>query len=667
MKINGNITLNPLGQSEIQNLVVERVSAIPAHNSADKGRFVYNLVDNKFYLNDGTTWVSIATGGNAASLSAELDTLQATLGAFVNADGTVNSLALNALINVDGATTLMAALTQLDAAISGKDQLSELLDVDVTGALNTSFLKYDGTKWVDHVPVLANISDVTATAAQVNFLVGVTSSVQGQLNTESAARVAADDTLTTNLAAEATTRSNADGAIQAELDVTQVGAGLSAAGTFVAHTTSNYMNASTSLRASDVILDGQIKTVSDSHAAFVSAQATRDTNQDVAIGARLPTAGGTMTGAIVMSTGTRITINDLPLLGTDATNKTYVDSAVSGLTWKTPVDTVAATLAVFAAQPAGYRFLALDTDLIHTSTGSAWDAGVLPADGWSVFDRATEAGYVFSGTVWVQFTGAGQIVDGIGLVKIGNVIDVNMGAGIVALPSDEVGIDVLSAGGLFTTINGTVPSAVTAAQLAVKLDGTTLSVGVDGLRVGAATITAITQNTADIATEITNRQSADTAIQNELNTTQAGAGLEVTGAYAVNSGANYISGVGITSLKLADNALDAALKAEEVARIAADATNATATSNEATARAAADTAINARIAAGYFLYTGGTAATVHIVNHGIGTKYCNVTIIDGVGDEQVIPQSVVFNSATQLTVTFNAAIACKVVVMGLSA
>lgn len=44
---------------------------------------------------------------------------------------------------------------------------------------------------------------------------------------------------------------------------------------------------------------------------------------------KLPLAGGTLTGPLVMSAGTAITLPDAPVVGTDATNKTYVDQAIT--------------------------------------------------------------------------------------------------------------------------------------------------------------------------------------------------------------------------------------------------------------------------------------------------------------------------------------------------
>ena len=58
-----------------------------------------------------------------------------------------------------------------------------------------------------------------------------------------------------------------------------------------------------------------------------------------------------------------------------------------------------------------------------------------------------------------------------------------------------------------------------------------------------------------------------------------------------------------------------------------------------------------------------SAATTHVINHNLGQKYVNVTVYNS-ADNQIIPQSVVLNSATQLTVTLNQALDITVVIMG---
>jgi hypothetical protein len=82
----------------------------------------------------------------------------------------------------------------------------------------------------------------------------------------------------------------------------------------------------------------------------------------------------------------------------------------------------------------------------------------------------------------------------------------------------------------------------------------------DSLTTAAGKLDAQAKANADaIAAETSARAGADSALQSELNTTQTGAGLNADGTYTAFGAANYISTA--TSLKGADNALDAQLKA----------------------------------------------------------------------------------------------------------
>lgn len=49
---------------------------------------------------------------------------------------------------------------------------------------------------------------------------------------------------------------------------------------------------------------------------------------------------------------------------------------------------------------------------------------------------------------WIEFQGPGALGAGVGLSYDGNVLNVNLGAGIMELPSDEIGIDLYTGGGL---------------------------------------------------------------------------------------------------------------------------------------------------------------------------------------------------------------------------
>jgi hypothetical protein len=138
-----------------------------------------------------------------------------------------------------------------------------------------------------------------------------------------------------------------------------------------------------------------------------------------------------------------------------------------------------------------------------------------PATNQAVFVNANisqHAGhqYSYDGTSWIEFGGAAAVSAGIGLSYSGNVLNVNLGAGIAQLPSDEVGVDVHTSGGLFTTIDNSTSSTATAAQLAILLDGTTLTKSASGLRVTGATAAEIgylSGVTSSIQTQFTGKLS----------------------------------------------------------------------------------------------------------------------------------------------------------------
>lgn len=234
-------------------------------------------------------------------------------------------------------------------------------------------------------------------------------------------------------------------------------------------------------------------------------------------------AGDTMTGPLNMG-AQQITGLAAPTGGTDATNKNYVDALVSGLVWKQAV--AAATTANVTlsgeqtidgvALVTGDRVLvknqstAADNGIYVVASG-AWTRST-DMDSGSEFSSATV--FVKQGTVnadsgwtqtaevttvgtdtvtFVQFTGAGTYTAGTGLSLSGNTFNVNLGAGIVELPTDEVGIDLYNVSGnaLILTTDGTTRSTANGSQLALLLDGATLAQGTNGLKVNAASITGV--------------------------------------------------------------------------------------------------------------------------------------------------------------------------------
>ena len=853
MKLNGNLVLNTGGQSEIQNAVFERVAALPAFSAAEAGRVVFLTTNSTYYFNNGTNaYVAFATGGNAAALQTEVDAIETSLGAVVAADGTFNSAAL-AGTAAQGATTLTQALTMLNAAISGKDELSELTDVTITTPAAGNVLQYVGGDWIN----------TTA------------------LTDEAAARSAADTTLTNNLNAEITARMASDAAVLAETSariaadgiltnltttvktdlvsaINEVDSDLAAEitratgveGTLASLTTTVKTDLVSAINEVDADLAAEITNRQNADTTLQTNINNEVTNREAAILTRQPLdtqltsiaditpvlgdvlvgkANGTyeaLNGAaartalglgdiavmddanFIKTDGTSTITSNIPMNGhqftglstptvdANAATKGYVDALVTGLTWKNSAK--AATSAAdgnialdgSVTVVDGVTLVAGDRVLVHMQTAPAENGiYVVPASGaWVRANDADSAaelanaalfiqeGTAYRDTAWTQtatvatvgtspvtfsqFSGGSVVSAGTGLSQNGNVLNVNLGAGIKELGADAVGIDLynVSTGAIILTTDGSARgtgdntqlhllthtsqldqdvnglfikgSGVTATELAASVAGDglvggagtalavasaagsagsvgTLVVTADavGVALGTSAITAAPGNHVHAASAVTfspvgtiaseNVQSAIAEVSDDVTalTTSAGntqtevdaietaVGLAADGTFVSFTGTNFINSA--TSVVGAETLLDTALKAEQTTRVAAElvltnnlaaevtarqATDA-ALAAEVTARTAADTTINNRIGKMYFLYdtVSGTPApaTSHAVVHNLGQMYCNVTVVDA-ADEVVIPQSITFNSANKLTVAFNAAIACRVIVMGLA-
>ena len=103
--------------------------------------------------------------------------------------------------------------------------------------------------------------------------------------------------------------------------------------------------------------------------------------------------------------------------------------------------------------------------------------------------------------LYTQFSGAGTYLAGAGLLLTGNSFSVNFGAGITQLPSDEVGIDLVSGKAIQLTSN------LTGGQLDFLLDGAGITSGLtqsaSGLKIAATGVTnaMLTNSTININTD----------------------------------------------------------------------------------------------------------------------------------------------------------------------
>lgn len=160
----------------------------------------------------------------------------------------------------------------------------------------------------------------------------------------------------------------------------------------------------------------------------------------------------------------------------DAVNLSQLDNAVTGISWREPVDEQATSPSGNETGNDGWRVLINGTGsgafsghdneiAVWDDVGSSWSFES-PSANWAVFDKATDNAYTYNAdtTAWIQFSGAGQVNAGAGLSKSGNTINVGENnTGGINVNADDIA---LNPDGSTIEVNGTGPGTVR-----VKPDG----------------------------------------------------------------------------------------------------------------------------------------------------------------------------------------------------
>lgn len=487
---------------------------------------------------DGTKWAALATGGNATELQAEVDRIETTLGTLINADGSTNVATALSNTLFGGATDLTTALNNLASGVQSKDTLEEILAPGAAGSVIYS----DGTNWLQAAPgatsgVQGYDAGLAALAAKTTTGIMVQT---GDDTYESRTLVAP---------AEGFTITNADGvagnptfALSDDLAALE---GLASTGFAVRTADNTWEQREITGAETRIVVDmgdgvdgnplidlanveqsdeGNFnKFIVDAYGRVVGITEVTTADITALVDATYVNVNGdTMTGDLNFGGSSRVTGLASPVNGGDATNKAYVDNAITGLTWKNAVAVMSATNVDVAAAPAtidnvtlaiGDRVLlkgqtvdaengiyvftgagvaltrAADTDAFDELNGAAVfvKSGTQYANtGWTQNSELTS----FAGQDWAQFSGAGAYSASTGIDITGTTISVRLGAGIVDLPTGEVGVDLYDTGALMLTVDGTARSTNTAAKLGLMLEDTGgLSQSATGLRIKNAGVT----------------------------------------------------------------------------------------------------------------------------------------------------------------------------------
>ena len=410
--------------------------------------------------------------------------------------------------------------------------------------------------------------DADGTATEIKSI-GIDNSAEVAANTAAIATNTADiSSLDTRLTTAETTLTNNETDItnlQAELDNTQMSSGLNADGSYTADTTTNYLTTATSLSDADKKLDAQNKTTADALAKEVTDRTDADTALDTKI------------------TNVNSTLQDnIDTLTTDIQTN-YLNKTTS-------------TAQVIAADTTFQGNMVISGDLTISGTSTTVETEILKVadniitlnDGIGDVDPTENAGLeVDRGNAgitkilnWNETLDQVEVQEDGELRKIATInyvdseitstendisaLDTRLTTAESNITSNDSDISTLQNDLTTETTNRT--NADTALddkitdQAANIGDLTKLTTDAKDTLVKAINeVDAHTNtNASDLATEITNRTNADTNIQNELDTTQTGAGLNTDGTYTADTLTNYITTA--TDLMNADKLLDSQIK-----------------------------------------------------------------------------------------------------------
>jgi len=275
-----------------------------------------------------------------------------------------------------------------------------------------------------------------------------------------------------------------------------------------------------------------------------------------------------LTGSFDFSSGTLRSAS--PSADSDVATKAYVDASSEGLHWKKAAKCASTANVDISSAPASIDGISLSADdrvLLKNQTTASQSGIYIWASAGSAMTRADDADsadklnsaaiFVQQGSVnadmgytqtallsdlnsnqsWTQFTGLGQITAGDGLQKAGNTLSIDL--------STNSGLQITSGELELNVGNGLQLSG---SAVLAKINGSTLALDSNGLKVGTITASEIGANAVT---------SAAIAAGSVDNSNKFAAGVVDSSAIAANAIVEAKIGTGAVSLaKLAANSVD---------------------------------------------------------------------------------------------------------------
>ena len=594
--------INLVEGSSIINSHAESGTSFPSSATSSPGRMFYLSAtsggnDPGLYVWNGTIWVTgdvtkvitgtgLTGGGSGGDVNVAVDTtVIATISALNSAISTVSggtSTSLSTLETEIGTKMPANQTFTYSGDVTGSGNTSTALTLINTGVAAGSF----GSATA--VPVITVDAKGRVTSASTHVITPAFSSITNTPTTFSGYGITDVQPINSNLTAVANLTQNGIVVKTAGTTATIVTVTGSAGRVTVANGDGTTGNPTIDLAASGVGA-GTYKSVTVDSYGRVTGGSNPSTISGYGISDAVNKTGDSMSGSLVIASGAHITLNDLPVNSTDATNKAYVDSAIAGLSWKAPAKVAAGsniTLSGYQtidniAVVAGDRVLVIgQTDPtqngVYVVSASAWtrstDANTqAELEGLAILVEQgvvyTNAAFVCSNTgtltfgttaiSFIQFNGASGVIAGTGLTKNGNTLHVAFGAGMTELPSNDIGINLYTNGGLILTTDGSTSSVSVAAQLALANTGVaggsynTVTVDVHG-RVTAGSNTAYLTGNQNIVVSGDATGSGATAIALTLAASGVTAGtyksvtVDTKGRVTAGTNPTTLAGYGIT-------------------------------------------------------------------------------------------------------------------------